>query len=139
MNKTTFVSLIIISLKRNDRESEKKLAALNNNSFIISYTEITNSTPACYRLFSTACPLDTGRKLNNHRTFRRRPGHFPKTISSISRPYPIKFFKGCFPQNLLSPLLHTSSLCTFTLHPCPGDNLFVPSHITVKCSRPEHF
>ena len=27
----------------------------------------------------------------------------------LSRPYPFKFFKGCLPQNLLSPLLNTLS------------------------------
>ena len=27
----------------------------------------------------------------------------------LSRPYPFKFFKGCLPQNLLSPLLSTLS------------------------------
>ena len=26
-----------------------------------------------------------------------------------SRPYPLKFLKGCLPQNLLSPLLNTLS------------------------------
>ena len=27
----------------------------------------------------------------------------------LSRPFPFKFFKGCLPQNLLSPLLSTLS------------------------------
>ena len=27
----------------------------------------------------------------------------------LSSPYPLKFFKGCLPQNLLSPLLNTLS------------------------------
>ena len=27
----------------------------------------------------------------------------------LRRPYPFKFFKGCLPQNLLSPLLNTLS------------------------------
>ena len=27
----------------------------------------------------------------------------------LSRPYPFKYFKGCLPQNLLSPLLNTLS------------------------------
>ena len=37
---------------------------------------------------------------------------FATNFSRVSRPYPFKFFKGCLPQNLLSPLLHTlSHLC----------------------------
>ena len=30
-------------------------------------------------------------------------------LKNLSRPYPFKFFKGCFPQNLLSALLNTLS------------------------------
>ena len=32
---------------------------------------------------------------------------FGRDVVSLSRPYPFKFFKGCFAQNLLSPLLNT--------------------------------
>ena len=32
-----------------------------------------------------------------------------RDMVSLSRPNPFKFFKGCFPQNLLSPLLNTLS------------------------------
>ena len=32
--------------------------------------------------------------------------------SRVSRPYPLKYFKGCLPQNLLSPPLNTLSHMT---------------------------
>ena len=38
----------------------------------------------------------------------------------LSRPYPLKFFKGCLPQNLLSPLLSTLSHICANLHTLGG-------------------
>ena len=35
------------------------------------------------------------------------------TMVCLSRPYPFKFFKGCLPQNLLSPLLNLLSHLKF--------------------------
>ena len=66
--------------------------------------------------------VDTGRKLNVHKTFNLRPvstgigpafnvhneilGRNPTNVQ-CSRPYHFKVFKGCLPQNLLIPLSNT--------------------------------
>ena len=39
----------------------------------------------------------------------RQPLKKFKHMVCLSEPYPSKFFKGCLPQNLLSPLLNTLS------------------------------
>ena len=39
----------------------------------------------------------------------RQPLKNLKGYGLLSRPYPFKYFKGCLPQNLLGPLLNTSS------------------------------
>ena len=36
-------------------------------------------------------------------------GRQPLYMVCLSRPYPFKFFKGCFPQILLGPFLNTLS------------------------------
>ena len=39
-------------------------------------------------------PVDTGRKLNAHKTFRRRPGRFLNVLCTFSsRPVPTGYFK----------------------------------------------
>ena len=40
-----------------------------------------------------------------------------RTYLCVSRQYPLKFFKGCLPQNLLSPLLNTLSQIILILEP----------------------
>ena len=39
----------------------------------------------------------------------RQPLKYWKGYDLLSRPYPFKFFKGCLPQNLHSPLFNTFS------------------------------
>ena len=41
--------------------------------------------------------------------FGRQPLKIFKDMVCLSGPYPSKFFKGCLPQNLLSPFLNTLS------------------------------
>ena len=53
---------------------------------------------------------------NPNQTKPRQPLKTFKMVC-LSRPYPFKFFKGCFPQILLGPFLNTlSHMKMFFLH-----------------------
>ena len=55
----------------------------------------------------------------------------------LTRPCPLKFFKGCLPQNVLSPLLNTLSqiseeLRRLTALPCKLDGMGIINTIKIR-------
>ena len=102
-------------------------------------------------------PVDTGRKLNVHKTFLCLlwfvlfVAYFSYfgyawvisifyngfnywivdviwnrvAVTIFCRPYPFKFFKGCLPPNLLSPLLNTLSHIYWQSAWCPNTEFFL--------------